>query len=311
ETRREAAKEAGMPADVDSYVMTSMRVLRDGEDPYGDAARDAMGHIALALLTFAADNPSFAEGLDEEERDAVQRLLDRRGTTATAQDRHNVLYTNYLGRIRPEERDLVVPSLVDKLGLVGTRDQLAERIAAMEEAGIDEIVLQPVIDPPAEMAEFAALTAWRAPAPGPDAHRARASVRSGRPPGPDTEPVRAAGRLPAARTGSTFGRPAPLGRGDRRDGDPDGDHARLLGRLAGPLMEVGRGTGEQRPPVGAAEAARVHRGARLDLVGDAAALDHPHEPVADGVGHPQPALGVEADPVARDLHLGEDLGDLP
>lgn len=159
ETRREAAKEAGMPADVDSYVMTSMRVLRDGEDPYGDAARDAMGHIALALLTFAADNPSFAEGLDEEERDAVQRLLDRRGTTATAQDRHNVLYTNYLGRIRPEERDLVVPSLVDKLGLVGTRDQLAERIAAMEEAGIDEIVLQPVIDPPAEMAEFAELTA--------------------------------------------------------------------------------------------------------------------------------------------------------
>jgi hypothetical protein len=33
------------------------------------------------------------------------------------------------------------------------------RIAAPEAAGIDEIVIQPVIDPPTEMAEFAELTA--------------------------------------------------------------------------------------------------------------------------------------------------------
>ncbi|XRQ09038.1 LLM class flavin-dependent oxidoreductase [Actinomadura welshii] len=157
--RREAAQAAGNPVDVDSYVMTSLRVLQDGEDPHGDAARDAMGHIALALLTFAADNPSFAEGLDERERDAVRRLLDRRGTAAGAPDRHDVLYTGYLGRISPADRDLVVPSLVDKLGLVGTPDELAGRIAEMERAGIDEIVIQPVVDPPAEMAELAKLAA--------------------------------------------------------------------------------------------------------------------------------------------------------
>jgi hypothetical protein len=138
--------------------MTSLHVLQEGEDPYGDAARDSMGHVALALLAFAADNPSFAEGLDAAERDAVQRLLDRRGTAAGDPDRHNVLYTNYLGRIAPEDRDLIVPSLVDKLGLVGTRDDLTARIAAMEEAGIDEIVIQPVLDPPAEMTELAKLT---------------------------------------------------------------------------------------------------------------------------------------------------------
>ncbi|TDC83861.1 LLM class flavin-dependent oxidoreductase [Actinomadura sp. 7K507] len=156
-TRREAAQAAGTPCDVDSYVMTSLHVLREGEDPYGDAARDAMGHIALALLAFAADNPSFAEGLDARERDAVQRLLDRRATTAADPERHKVLYTNYLGRIAPEDRDLILPSLVDKLALVGTRDDLAERVAAMESAGIDEIVIQPVVDPPAEMAELAEL----------------------------------------------------------------------------------------------------------------------------------------------------------
>lgn len=157
QARREAAEEAGQPLDAESYVMTSVHVLGEGEDRYGDASRDAMGHIAMALLTFAADNPSFAGALTDEENEAVQRLLDRRGTTATATDRHNVLYRGYLGRIDPADRDLVVPSLVDKLGLVGTRDELASRIGAMEQAGLDEIVIQPVVDPEVEMRELAKL----------------------------------------------------------------------------------------------------------------------------------------------------------
>jgi alkanesulfonate monooxygenase SsuD/methylene tetrahydromethanopterin reductase-like flavin-dependent oxidoreductase (luciferase family) len=159
DARRQAAQAAGTPVEGDSYVMTSLHVLDDGEDPYGEAARDATGHFALALLAFAADKPSFAQGLSAEERDAVQRLLDRRGTTATAPNRYRALYTNYLGRIAPADRDLVLPSLVDKLALVGTRDNLVARIAALAEAGIDEIVIHPVIDPPTEMAEFAKLTA--------------------------------------------------------------------------------------------------------------------------------------------------------
>ncbi|MQA15976.1 MAG: LLM class flavin-dependent oxidoreductase [Pseudonocardiaceae bacterium] len=157
QTRRDAAQQAGNPLEVDSYVMTSLHVLGEGEERHGDAARDAMGHIALALLTFAADNPAFADALTDEERGAVQRLLDRRGTTAAATDRHHVLYRNYLGRIDPEDRDLVVPSLVDKLGLVGTRDELVSRIATMEQSGINEIVIQPVVDPDVEMRELAKL----------------------------------------------------------------------------------------------------------------------------------------------------------
>lgn len=155
--RREAAQEAGRPLDVPSYVMTSMHVLERGADRHGDAARDAMGHIALSLLTFAADNPSFAEGLTSEEKRASQELLRRRGTTSTTSDRHRVLYRNYLGRIAPEERDLVLPSLIDKLGLVGTPDELAARIDELEKAGVDELVIQPVVDPGSEMVAFAKL----------------------------------------------------------------------------------------------------------------------------------------------------------
>lgn len=159
ETRRQAAGAAGQPDSAESYVMTSLRVLGEGEDRYTDLAKDTMGHIAMALLTFAADNPAFGDSLEPDEADAVRRLLQRRGTTATDPDRHRTLYRNYLGRIDPEDRDLVVPSLVDKLALIGTRDQLSERIAAMEKAGVDEIVIQPVVDPETEMAELAGLMA--------------------------------------------------------------------------------------------------------------------------------------------------------
>jgi 5,10-methylenetetrahydromethanopterin reductase len=155
--RREAAEAAGQPTETDSYVMTSLHVLAEGEDPHGDVARDTMGHVAMALLIFAADNPAFAEALTDEEKDAVQRLLERRGTTATATDRHKYLYRGYLDRIAAEDRDLIVPSLVDKLGLIGTREQLLTRIEAMEKAGINEIVIQPVIDPEVEMRELAKL----------------------------------------------------------------------------------------------------------------------------------------------------------
>lgn len=167
DTRRHAAQ--GTPRDpdshtgsrADSYVVTSLHQLDEDEDPHGDAARDATGHLVLSLLAFAADTAAdttaLAEQLGPEEREAVRRLLDRRGTTATAPDRHTKLYPNYLGRIAPQDRDLVLPSLMNTLALVGTRDDLLARITTLEQAGVDELLIQPVIDPPTEMAQLAKL----------------------------------------------------------------------------------------------------------------------------------------------------------
>ncbi|MEU2510888.1 LLM class flavin-dependent oxidoreductase [Streptomyces syringium] len=165
DARRHAAHDTPRDADAHTHssVVTALHLLDKDEDPYGDAARDATGHLVLSLLAFAADTaadtPAFAEQLGPEEREAVRRLLDRRGTTATAPDRHIKLYPNYLGRIAPRDRDLVLPSLMDTLALVGTRDDLLARITTLEQAGIDELLVQPVIDPPTEMAQLAKLLA--------------------------------------------------------------------------------------------------------------------------------------------------------
>lgn len=159
DARRQAARATvpGPGSDGDSYVVTALHLLRDNEDADSDAARDATGHLVLSLLDFAADTPSFAGQLGPDLRDPVRRLLERRGTTATAPDRYTKLYPNYLGRIAPQDRDLVLPSLMNSLALVGTRDDLRTRISALEQAGVDELLIQPVIDPPTEMARLAEL----------------------------------------------------------------------------------------------------------------------------------------------------------
>ncbi|WUH98962.1 LLM class flavin-dependent oxidoreductase [Spirillospora sp. NBC_00431] len=167
EARRDAARgtshDPGSRTEprTDSYLVTALHILDKDEAPDSDAARDATGHLVLSLLAFAADTaadtPAFADQLGPAEREAMQRLLDRRGTTPNAPDRHTKLYPNYLGRIAPQDRDLILPSLMNTLALVGTDDDLRARVTTLQQAGIDELLIQPVVDPPTEMAQLAKL----------------------------------------------------------------------------------------------------------------------------------------------------------
>ncbi|KNB50508.1 LLM class flavin-dependent oxidoreductase [Streptomyces caatingaensis] len=161
DARRRAARDTPRtPAShPNSYLVTALHLLRGDEDSDSDAARDATGHLVLSLLGFAADTPAFADRLAPDQREAVRQLLDRRGTTATAPDRYTKIYPNYLGRITPQERDLILPSLMNSVALVGTRDDLRTRLTALEQAGVGELLIQPVIDPPAEMAQLTELLA--------------------------------------------------------------------------------------------------------------------------------------------------------
>ncbi|MFI9833578.1 LLM class flavin-dependent oxidoreductase [Streptomyces sp. NPDC051913] len=157
QARRAAARDDGGADKTRTYLMSSLYVLADGEDRYGDPVKDAVGHIALSALILAAENPAFRAALPLEEAAAVDRLLRSRGTTPTDPRLHQALYRNYLGRLSPEDRELIVPSLVDKFGLVGTRSEVIRRIDVLEKSGVDELVIQPVVEPEAEMTRLARL----------------------------------------------------------------------------------------------------------------------------------------------------------
>ncbi|WP_424890105.1 LLM class flavin-dependent oxidoreductase [Streptomyces sp. XH2] len=157
--RQAAARDAGSAGKTRSYLMSSLYVLADGEDRYGDPVKDSIGHIALSALILGAENPAFRATLPPQEAAAVDRLLQLRGTTPTDPRLHQALYRNYLGRLSPEDRELIVPSLMDTFGLVGTRSEITERINALEKAGVDELVIQPVVDPETEMTKLAQMLA--------------------------------------------------------------------------------------------------------------------------------------------------------
>lgn len=159
QARRAAAREVGSAGPTRSYLMSSLYVLADGEDRYGDPVKDSIGHIALSALILGAENPAVRAALPPAEAAAVDRLLQLRGTTPADPRFHQALYRNYLGRLAPEDRELIVPSLVDTFGLVGTRDEIIERINVLEKSGVDELVIQPVVQPEAEMAQLARLLA--------------------------------------------------------------------------------------------------------------------------------------------------------
>ncbi|MDT3399556.1 LLM class flavin-dependent oxidoreductase [Streptomyces sp. B1866] len=159
QARRAAARDAGSAEKTRSYLISSLHVLADGEDRYGDPVKDSVGHIALGALILGAEDPAFRATLPPEEAAAVDRLLRLRGTSLTDPALHQALYRNYLGRLSAGDRELIVPSLVDRFGLVGTRDEVTERINVLEKSGVDELVIQPVVDPETEMAEFARLLA--------------------------------------------------------------------------------------------------------------------------------------------------------
>ncbi|MCB5170210.1 LLM class flavin-dependent oxidoreductase [Streptomyces bambusae] len=118
-----------------SYLMTSLHVLADGEDRYGNAAKDATGHIALTALILAAENPSFRAMLPPQESAAVTHLLHLRGTTP--------LHHNYLGPLPTEDRPLVLPSLLDKFALITPRSGLPHLLTTLEDAGVTDLLLHP------------------------------------------------------------------------------------------------------------------------------------------------------------------------
>lgn len=95
----------------------------------------------------------------------------------------------------------------------------------------------------------------------------------------------------------------PLGAAGVRDVDADGEEPGLASCATGVFVEIRSGAGEQRAAVVAAEHAGVHAGPDRDLVDDLTGLAHPDQPAAEGIGHPQGTLGIEAAAVGGDDEL--------
>ena len=62
---------------------------------------------------------------------------------APAERRHQRIHLGHNCWVIPEEEQFITAELIDRSCLVGTAEQLVERVRALDEAGLDQIVLLP------------------------------------------------------------------------------------------------------------------------------------------------------------------------
>jgi alkanesulfonate monooxygenase SsuD/methylene tetrahydromethanopterin reductase-like flavin-dependent oxidoreductase (luciferase family) len=61
--------------------------------------------------------------------------------------RHQRVHAGHNCWVLPEEERFVTPALIENTCLVGTADQIAERLHGYDAAGLDEIVILPALAP--------------------------------------------------------------------------------------------------------------------------------------------------------------------
>ena len=76
-------------------------------------------------------------------------MLDR----VPAERLHQRVHAGHNCWVLPEEERFVTRELIEATCLVGTRDQLLDRLAALDDAGLDQVMILPAFDPRYEVLE--------------------------------------------------------------------------------------------------------------------------------------------------------------
>ena len=144
-----AGAETGRSITRDSFpisTLTTVCVLRDGETLESERVRQQTGAFAIAGLHYHYEQVTqLGRRVPTHVADIWDDYVAQ--VEATPPERRHL--RTHLGHncwVIEEEERFVTPQLIDASCLVGTPDELRDRIAALEEAGLDQIVVLPPID---------------------------------------------------------------------------------------------------------------------------------------------------------------------
>lgn len=150
------AVEAGTSLDRSSYLtcsLTTIVVLEPGEATDSDRVKDLCGAFAMASLHYSYDQfrnygraPS---GPAADVWDAYRAVVEK----VEPERRHQRVHAGHNCWVLPEERQFLTKELIEASCLVGTTDQLVERIGALGDAGLDQLMILPPFDPRYEVLE--------------------------------------------------------------------------------------------------------------------------------------------------------------
>lgn len=144
------ASEAGRKLDRASFhtsALTTITLLDPGEDLEAPRVREECGAFAMATVHFAYDQwrqfghepPAFLGKIWDEYCAMLADVPDDR--------LHQRIHAGHNCWVIPEEERFVTAEIIDATCLVGTCDDVVERICALEDAGLDQVLILPAFEP--------------------------------------------------------------------------------------------------------------------------------------------------------------------
>ncbi|MCH9835140.1 MAG: LLM class flavin-dependent oxidoreductase [Ilumatobacter sp.] len=127
-------------------TLTTMCVLDEGEAVDSERCRRDVGAFAIAGLHYIYEQyaqlgrqpPAHVADIWDDYVEYVEEgPVDRR---------HQRIHLGHNCWVEPDEERFVTASLIERSCLVGTAEQLIERIGALDAAGLDQLVLLPPLD---------------------------------------------------------------------------------------------------------------------------------------------------------------------
>lgn len=144
------AAQAGRTLDRSRFrcaALTTMVVLQPGEPPDSDRVKRQCGAFAVASLHYAYDQwrqyGRTPGGPLAEVWDEYAALLDE----VPEELRHQRVHQGHNCWVLPEEERFLTRGLIEATCLVGTADELVERLRALHDAGLDEVMILPNLEP--------------------------------------------------------------------------------------------------------------------------------------------------------------------
>ncbi|MEZ5258094.1 MAG: LLM class flavin-dependent oxidoreductase [Ilumatobacteraceae bacterium] len=137
-------------------TLTTVLVLQPGERLSSERVRRQTGAFAIAALHYAYEQWVQFGRRPGHQFDGVWDDYVELVETAPPGRRHLRIHAGHNCWVEPDEAHFVTPELISRTCLVGRPDDLAERIRALETAGLDQLViLPPLAEKEAVIREFA------------------------------------------------------------------------------------------------------------------------------------------------------------
>ena len=145
----EGAREVGRTIsrkDFYTTALTAITVLDEGEAIDSQRVKSQCGAMAMAAVHYAYDQwRNFGHqppnSLAEIWEDYTAML-----ETFPADRRHQRIHAGHNCWVLPEEEKFLTPKVLSSSSLIGTRDQLIEKLTALSEAGLHQVMVLPNFD---------------------------------------------------------------------------------------------------------------------------------------------------------------------